>query len=62
MMKAESFISESVIFSGMVRPDAANRGSGEPNVGRVERNVFSGFAYDVQQGVTASFFPFVPVL
>jgi hypothetical protein len=42
-MNAESLISDNVILSGIVRPDAAASGSGEPNEGRVERYVFKGF-------------------
>lgn len=37
MMKAESLISESVIWSGIVRPEEAARGCGDVNEGFVER-------------------------
>ena len=37
MMKAESFISESVIFSGIVRPDAAANGWGDAKEGLVDK-------------------------
>ncbi len=37
MIKAESLISESVIWSGIVRPEQAARGCGDVNDGFVER-------------------------
>ncbi len=37
MIKAESLISESVIWSGIVRPEEAARGCGDVNEGFVER-------------------------
>lgn len=37
MMKAESLISDNVICSGIVRPEAAARGCGDVNDGRVYR-------------------------
>lgn len=45
IIKAESLISESVIWSGMVRPDAAARGSGEVKDGFDDRYVLRGLAY-----------------
>lgn len=46
MMKAESLISDSVIWSGMVRLDAAASGWGDVKPGLAERYVLSGFACD----------------
>jgi len=37
MIKAESLISESVIWSGIVRPEEAASGCGEVNEGLVDR-------------------------
>ena len=37
MMNAESLMSDSVIFKGIVRPEDAARGRGEVNDGVVER-------------------------
>ena len=45
MMKADNLISDSVNFSGMVRPEAAARGSTDANEGLVDRYVLSGLAY-----------------
>ena len=36
-MKADNFISDSVILRGIVSPEAAASGSGDPKEGRVER-------------------------
>lgn len=44
MIKAESFISERVIWRGMVRPEAAARGPGDVKDGLEERYVLSGLA------------------
>lgn len=48
-MKADSLISERVIWIGIVRPDDAARGCGEVNEGLVDRYVFSGFACHAYQ-------------
>jgi hypothetical protein len=37
MMKADKLISESVIWSGIVRPEDAARGCGEVNEGFVDK-------------------------
>ena len=37
MIKADNLMSESVIFRGMVRPEAAARGRGEANEGLVDK-------------------------
>lgn len=44
IMNADSLIFERVILSGIVRPAAAAKGSGDANDGRVERYVFRGLA------------------
>lgn len=44
MMKADNLISDKVICSGIVRPDAAARGCGEVKDGFENKYVFSGFA------------------
>jgi hypothetical protein len=43
--KPDNLISDSVIWSGIVRPDAAARGCGDANAGLVERYVLSGLAW-----------------
>ena len=45
MINADSFISDKVIFSGIVRPEAAASGCGDAKEGLVERYVFKGFAF-----------------
>lgn len=44
MIKAESLISDSVIWRGIVRPEAAANGPGDVNDGLEERYVLSGLA------------------
>ena len=44
MMKADSLMSDKVIFKGIVNPDEAARGCGEVNDGFENRYVFMGFA------------------
>jgi hypothetical protein len=43
-MKAESLISERVIWRGIVKPDDAARGCGDANDGFENKYVFKGFA------------------
>jgi hypothetical protein len=45
MMNAESLISDNVIWSGIVRLDAAANGCGDVKPGFADRHVFRGFAY-----------------
>lgn len=47
MMKADSLISDRVIWSGIVRPEDAARGCGEVKEGFVDRYVLRGFAWHV---------------
>lgn len=44
-MKAESLISDRVIFNGIVNPEEAARGSGDVKDGFENRYVFKGLAY-----------------